>query len=274
MNAMKYFTLFFIWLVFLCSLFSPKASAFTPSADLEQTIASYSFKIVFSGSLILALLAAVALRLKKPTAFAKKLLFLAMVAAIIIPTFFLAISTIYLNTISSSRGPVHWHADIEIWNCGTEVDLENPTGWSNKVGTASLHEHNDKRIHLEGVVVNPADASLGKFFRVIGGNLMIEELSIPTENGLLSLQNGSSCPSGEQGTLQVFLYKTQSDGMFYQQKLQNPANYIISPFGQIPPGDCIIVEFGTLRDKTDKLCRSYKVAETLGKLKGEVFYGN
>ena len=58
-------------------------------------------------------------------------------------------STIYLNTNSDSGGPVHWHADIEFWACGNEIELRDPTGFSNKIGTGTLHEHDDHRIHLD-----------------------------------------------------------------------------------------------------------------------------
>lgn len=242
--------------------------------DLEHLIASYSWKVLGVASIILILLAVISLSVKKPKAIVKKVLFLGIIAATIIPTLYLISSTIYLNSVSSSNGPVHWHADTEIWACGKELDFKDPIGWSNKIGTATLHEHNDKRIHLEGVVVNPEDASLGKFFRVIGGSISPTSLTVPTTEGLTSLQNGMKCASGEQGEVQVFVYQTDNEQYYTQQKVVNPENYIISPHSSVPAGDCIIVEFGAPKERTDKMCRSYKVAEQIGKLKGEKQYGN
>lgn len=238
--------------------------------NLEELIASSSVMILVSATVLLFLLAGISLKLKKLSKLTKKILYIAICLAVLLPTLYLAISTVYLNTISSSKGPVHWHADIEIWACGKELDLKDPTGWSNKIGSPTLHEHNDKRIHLEGVVLSPQDASLGKFFRVIDGNISQSSLTVPTTTGDVSLQNGMTClTDGRPAELQVFVYQTDKNQYYSQRKVQDPATYRISPESAVPAGDCVIVEFDSPKDKTDKLCRSYRVAEQIGKLKGE-----
>ena len=248
--------------------------------NIEHLLNTYSLYLLVFGTISLALLAAIALKAKKLSEESKKLLFIAIAGVTLIPTLVMSGSTVYLNTISSSGGPVHWHADFEIWNCGEEVDLKDPKGLSNKIGTSTLHEHNDKRIHLEGVVIKSEDASLGNFFHVIGKDMPIEgsgeragltatSLTVPTNNnGLMSMHNGSLCPSGEPAEIQVFVYKTNKDNSYTQQKISDPQNHIIAPFSVVPQGDCIIVEFDAPKDRTDKLCRSYKVAEEIGKVKG------
>mgnify|MGYP001615618289 CR=1 FL=1 len=135
--------------------------------SLEQTFQTFSLTLLTIGAISLALLALLSLTAKRLTEKRKEILFLLMVAAILVPTMFLIASTVYLNTISASGGPVHWHADIEVWNCGKELDLEDPKGLSNKIGEATLHEHDDKRIHVEGVVIESHDASLGNYFRAM-----------------------------------------------------------------------------------------------------------
>ncbi len=237
--------------------------------NLEETINALSVNLLLLATVVLIVLAFISLKIKKPKEGTKKVLFTGIAAAIIIPTIYMIISTLYLNLISSSRGPVHWHADIEIWACGTEVNLKDPIGWSNKIGTPILHEHNDKRIHMEGVVVRPIDASLGRFFNVIGGGLTPTAMWVPTNNGMVSIQNGNNCLAGVPGELQVFVYQTDKDEYYAQQKLTNPQDYIISPDMNVPAGDCIIVEFDSPKSRTDKICRSYSVAEQIGKLKGE-----
>lgn len=241
--------------------------------QLADAISSYSQIITLGGSLILVFLVFLSLAVKHLTPLVKKILFISIASTVISVTAFLAGSTIYLNMVSISKGPVHYHADIEIWNCGEEVDLMDPEEFSNKVGTSILHEHNDKRIHLEGVVVEEKDASLGRYFEAIGGNLTSDSLSISEHEGQLNLISGQTCPDGQVGILQVFVYKTVRDN-FYQQKIGNPQNYIYSPQANVPPGDCIIIEFGEPKERTDKICQSYKVSQTTGKLKGEIIYGN
>ena len=153
-----------------------------------------------------------------------------------------------------------------MFHCGNKIDLEDPTGFSNKIGTSTLHEHNDFRIHLEGVVVEEEDQSLGKFFHVIGGNISKDSLSAPTTNGMLTVKNGDLCPDGTSGTLNVFVYRTVNK-TYVQQKVNDPASYIYAPESQVPSGDCIIIEYGPEKNSTDKLCTSYQVAESLGKIK-------
>ncbi len=236
--------------------------------DLETILASYGTDLLLVAGVLLLLLAGISLKIKKPKESIKEILFVSIVLTTLIPTIYLAGATVYLNTVSLSGGPVHWHAGFEVWDCGEAVDLIDPKGWSNKIGTPTLHEHNDKRIHLEGVVVRHEDSSLGKFFRVTGGAISDDLLVMRTNTGAFSLKNGDMCPQGE-GKVQVFVYQTDKDQYYSQKKVQNPQNYLISHESQVPAGDCIIVEFDTPKDRTDKLCRSYKVAEKIGKLKGE-----
>lgn len=237
---------------------------------LEESIAKNSVNLLIGATVVLGVLVTISLYKKHLSEGLKKFLFFGIVLITVLPTLYMIVSTVYLNNISASKGPVHWHADIEIWACGKEVELQDPKGMlSNKIGTATLHEHNDKRIHLEGVVVHPEDASLGKFFNVIGGEITANSLIVPTNNGPVPYTNGSMCADGSEGQVQAFVYQVDDENYYTQKKLDNPAEYLISPHSQVPNGDCIIVEFGPSKDRTDKLCRSFKVAETIDKLKGE-----
>ena len=202
----------------------------------------------------------------------KWLFFLAITLPIIFATLFTAGTTIYLNTISTTKGPVHWHADFEIWNCGEKVELIDPKGLSNRVGTPVFHEHNDNRIHVEGVVLHPEDAALGLFFKVVGGTLITEELGVPTNEELVSAKNGELC-NGKSGKVQVFVYQVlnpheQGNWEYKQEKIENFSEYVLSPYSQVLPGDCIIIEFDQEKEKTEKLCTTYKVAEQRGELHG------
>src|SRR3990170_2868404 len=108
-----------------------------------------------------------------------------------------SINNLYINTNSLTGGPVHWHAQFEIWICGEKVELVNPTGLSNKVGTEMLHEHNDDFIHIEGVVHDFEDINLHAFFEAAGGEFMKDSLMIPTNEGSVEVKNGDTCPNGQ-----------------------------------------------------------------------------
>lgn len=215
---------------------------------------------------ILVVLTVIAALVKKQSNALKIFLFASMIGIITLNTIYLSASTIYKNERSITGGPVHWHADFEVWNCGNEVDLVDPVGWSNKIGTPVFHEHNDKRVHVEGVVLKEGEVSLGQFFKVAGGNLNQQNLNVPLNDGtILDVNNGQDC-NGQPGMVQVFAYQTEGDS-FKQQKLLYPEDYILSGDSGVPPGDCIIVEFDQPKERTDKLCQSYQVQVQLGKLK-------
>ena len=233
---------------------------------------NYLFYILLA-SVISAIFVILALYLQKyPEIFRKikKILFLGIIIPILILSIFLISQTIYINIISETKGPVHWHADFEIYACDENLDLIDPTGLSNRIGTSVFHEHGDNRIHIEGVVVNYEDVSLDSFFKVIGGHLHKEELIFLTNEGLVEFTNGDLC-NNLPGKLQVFVYKTNpDDNTFSQQKLEDFEDYVISPHSIIPPGDCIIIEFSSEeKQKTDKICEPYKIAIQKGEIQEE-----
>lgn len=237
--------------------------------DLNEAMTSLSFTAVAIATAVLAILVVLAVLLRDRYPRSKGWLFWGIAVIVILTTFTLIGSTIYLNTVSSSKGPVHWHADFEAWACGEEMDLEDPDGFlSNKTGTPVLHEHDDKRIHLEGVVVEERSASLGEFMKVTGGSITSDSLVFPAEGGKRSFVNGQEC-NGEPAELQVFAYQTTEDDHYRVEKIDDPAGYIISDESVVPPGDCIIMEFDTTPETTDKMCEQYEIALKIGDLKGE-----
>ena len=231
---------------------------------LDQVIRSNSIKFSLLAGGVVLILTILSVLLREKSTWLKYILFGGFIIVILANTIYLSASTIYLNQQSTTGGPVHYHADFEIWNCGQKVEIKDPEGLSNKVGTEVVHEHNDDRIHIEGVILDKHDASLGHFFESIGGKLHKDHMSIPAENGLLELETGQIC-NGERGILQVFVYKTDGRN-FSQRKVNDPQNYIISPHSQVPPGDCVIIEFDKEKERTEKVCNFYKIAIQKGEL--------
>lgn len=225
--------------------------------DLEAEIAARSLMTVQFATAALLLLTLVAVITNKRVPQLKLPLFIGIAGIMIVATLSMIGSTIYLNVKSDSGGPVHWHADTEVWACGSEIELRDPTGFSNKIGTPTLHEHDDHRIHLEGVVVDrTVDATIGKFMNVIGGGITEKSLTVPVNpssgplfedefdgdsidetnrasvesrvagddnNRSVSFVNGETC--GEKPAVaQVFVYKVNDDNKTYSQyKLNDPA---------------------------------------------------
>lgn len=234
---------------------------------LGEVIRGNSLQFSLMALVAILLLSLIALFLKNPGEKIKYLLFGLIVVTVLANTLYLVGSTIYLNQVSATKGPVHWHADYEVWQCGKELELEDPKGLSNKVGSETVHEHNDKRMHFEGVMEDLRHASLGHFFKEVGGSLDSEHFTFSTHEGLTTMESGQKC-QGQPAKLQVFVYKTE-DKFFSQQKLDKPQDYIISPHSQVPPGDCVIIELDAEKPKTDKMCNFYQVVATKGELTGK-----
>jgi hypothetical protein len=264
------------------------------SVDKEGQINSFSLKLVAIASISLVVLTIIA-SLTKHHDKLKLPLFLLMAYLVIAPTITLFATTVYLNVTSDSKGPVHWHTDIEVWACGQELELRDPEGaLSNKIGTATYHEHNDKRIHLEGVVIDKEyDASLEKFFAVTGGAINDDGAVVPVEESFLAskqdgdkftpdpaaidkliqkndegkfvanLTKSKSCNDSGSSELQAFLLRfNKGQDTYSQQKLEKPSAYIMRDEATVPPGDCLILEFDQPKDKTDKLCQQYGIRDT------------
>lgn len=202
-------------------------------------------------TLILLVVAVTTIRTASETR--KKLLFWGIALPIMLATFYLAGHTIYQNVTSVTHGPVHWHADYEVRVCEQRLDLLNPKFPSNKIGSPLLHEHNDERIHIEGVINELHHVALGSYFRVIGGGLAHDELAYPSTKGRVGVKNGDSCPDGSTGTLKVYV-----NG----KRIQNPADYVPYPSPYVPPGDCIIIVFdNSTSETTEHTCASWEAKD-------------
>ena len=163
----------------------------------------------------------------------KKILYFLLVAIVLAVTIYFIWATFRINLIAESKGPVHWHADYEIWICDKRVYLEEPKGLSNKQGVNLVHSHMDNRIHVEGVLLHKWLASLGTFFQSVGGKLSDDGLNVPTAEGIISVHDGDSC-NEKPAKLYVFV-----NGKL----ISNPSAYVISPYEKVPPGDRIKIIF-------------------------------
>ena len=239
---------------------------------LDEYVASTSIKYTLAASAVISILVLISIFYKRKTESMKWALFILILIPIIFTTAYIAGSTIYLNLISETKGPVHWHADFEIWNCGKQVDVVDPTGLENRVGSSTLHEHGDDRIHIEGVIVKKSDFDLHSFFEQIG-SLTATRAVVRTDDGFAEMKNGDLC-NGKEGKLQVFLYRvidadeTRKTGFVYEQvKLEDFEEYVISPYSLVPPGDCLIIEFGGEKNETEKTCGTYEIAINKGDMR-------
>ena len=192
-----------------------------PVSQSEATV----FGLIAFGILIAIIL----LFHKKMNEMAKKIVYYLVAAVAVLVTAYLVVTTLHLNSISLTKGPVHWHADFEIWACDKEILIKEPEGLSNKQGVDLMHAHNDQRIHVEGVILDKKQASLGAFFYAIGGSLSNDGFIVPTDTELVSYHDGDHC-NEKAGKLYVFV-----NG----QLISDSARYEISQYEKVPPGDRI-----------------------------------
>lgn len=236
--------------------------------NLDQELKERSLRYVYFGAIFMAIITVIALFFANKY---KILLFLLLVIPIVLVSSYLVYTTVSLNLKSEYKGPVHWHADFEIWNCDERIDLKDPEGMTNRIGTSVFHEHGDNRIHVEGVVLDKNDVNLHEFFETFGSELTREMLRVETNDEEVFMKNGDNC-KGKEGKLQAFLYKIANPEdktwRYEQVKLEDFESYVLAPYSHVPPGDCIIIEFSEEKAFTEKLCGTYKTALKEGDLIG------
>jgi hypothetical protein len=257
-------------LLFSLGLFFVPLLVFAYEPTLDQQIVDITVKLVVGASIWVALLTLISLTKKTLEERHKVELFWGITTPVILVTLFVAGSTIYLNIVSETNGPVHWHADFRILNCGEEIDLIDPEGISNRVGTPTFHEHDDLRVHVEGTVYRLTDVSLGSFFETIGGQVSHGQMTLPTNQGMVKMTNGDKCLTGElagrSAKLNVFLYRTEGDKV-YQEKLIDWPSHVLAPYITVPPGDCVVFEFSPENKLTTKnTCQFYAIEINKGNL--------
>ena len=142
-------------------------------------------------------------------------------------TGYILFDTLGNNILSWSRGPVHWHADLDIVLCGEQRFFSSPTSnLLNRVGTPAVHHHDDMRIHLEGVLMTAKEATLGHFF---------DAIAVPFDRDrIFEYRNGDSCSNGKPGKVRMFV-----NGVEHFEFRE----YIIAPYPDVPPGDRISITF-------------------------------
>jgi hypothetical protein len=239
---------------------------------LEESIRTTSIQLILLATLIITVVTLISLFHKRKGEKEKIVLFLTILVSSVSVTIFMSASTVYINMISETNGPIHWHADFEIWKCGQKLDIIDPTGIENRVGTPVLHEHNDDRMHVEGTVIRKSELNLARFFEVIGGYVSNDAFSIQTNDGVVGAKNGDLC-DGKTGKLQAFVYKvTNPDELkrwrFVQEKVSDIPSHVLSPYSIIPPGDCIIIEFGEEKETTEHMCETTRISIQRGELNG------
>lgn len=283
-------------LTYLADTSSWAMSVYTQDSGLGASVASSSKHVVGGSLLMLFILMAVAVLFINASEKFKFTIFTMMATVMIGATLILVTSGIYITTNSDSRGLTKRQAGIEFWVCGNQINLIDPSGISDKTGSSTVYESNDNLAHIEGVVVDDSiDGTLGKFMHAVGGVLLDDTLIIPVNpDGSIfssdSLGNGISDPYPREANkfltlvgqtryvkalngqlcgdkpseVQVFAYSFDKDSDTYQQtKLVHPQDYVFADEDTVPPGDCVIVEFGPKKDKTDKLCQGYGEVDNL-----------
>lgn len=226
-----------LFILLLSVIFANLSYAHEEELDFELDYQSYpitQLQAVGYGSLAFVVITAIIFFSgSKMSEMAKKITYALLMIVVVMVTLYLVITTVHTNIASATKGPVHWHADFEIWACDKRIELLEPKGLSNTQGIDLTHAHNDDRIHVEGVILDYKQASLGAFFNAIGGSISDDGFKVPANEGLASYHEGDFC-NGQPARLHVFINGN---------KVGDPANHVIAQYEKVPPGDRIKIIF-------------------------------
>jgi hypothetical protein len=189
----------------------------------------------------------------------KNILMNGFLIAILVPTLYTAGAFVHESQTSWSGGEIHWHADFEVLveQDGElqRLELVDPGNFceetrhessymcsvNDRVGSTEYHEHNDNRIHLEGVFKEREDASLASFFDQFNGELTNNKLVYPTNNGTVEVEEDAN------HTVKILVNKGVGDRYWcavdnavdsedrcssHSRVANNPTDYIISPYSR------------------------------------------
>lgn len=163
---------------------------------------SYTLPVIELGFVATLLLASLAFyREEDLTMNDKNLLMNAFLIATLVPSLYTAGAFVHQSETSWSGGEIHHHADFEVFvqrqGDLQALDLVNPSNFCKKdymctlndrTGSTRYHEHNDNRIHLEGVFETRNEATLAAFFDNFNGELSNTKLVYPTNDGTVSVE--------------------------------------------------------------------------------------
>lgn len=205
---------------------------------------------------------------------ANRVLMGAILLIVLVPTIYAAGAWIHGMATSWSGGEVHYHADYEVVVQDDDgryhqLDLIDPEAYckqsqhestymcriNDRVGTTEYHEHNDRRIHLEGTFKEREDATLRAFFRTFGGELTNDRLIYPTNEREWSVSDSGDrsvkvlvkrgvggtrhwCAIGPEPAVTA---AQVCNDPYTGTPARSPDQYIISPFQRGPTLDDIWV---------------------------------
>jgi hypothetical protein len=184
----------------------------------------------------------------------KNVLMSAFMVVILGASFFTAGAFVHLSQTSWSGGEIHWHADYEVLVenqqgelerldlidpgkfCQTERDGDFMCKVNDRTGTTKYHEHNDNRIHLEGVFREREDATLAAYFETFNGTLTSDTLVYPTNEEIVSVSESADTNK----SLKIVVESGVADERSWKV-IDNPSEYVISPYKRGPTLDDIFI---------------------------------
>jgi hypothetical protein len=204
----------------------------------------------------------------------KNILMKGFLIAVLVPSLYTAGAFVHQSQTSWSGGEIHWHADYEVMveenNEYQQLDLIDPSNFceetrhesttmcslNDRTGSTKYHEHNDNRIHLEGIFKEREDAVLSAYFETFGGKLTNTELRYPTNDRMVEKAEGNSetlkilikqgvggnrewCAIEKQSNLSQEDICRTSEG----ELATTPSNYVISPYKRGPTLDDIFIVY-------------------------------
>ncbi|MFB6295067.1 MAG: hypothetical protein ABEI97_04870 [Candidatus Nanohaloarchaea archaeon] len=206
----------------------------------------------------------------------QRVLMSAILLIVLVTTVYAAGAWLHAMATSWSGGEVHYHADYEVVVQDDaaeyhQLDLIDPDEFcqrtrhestymcklNDRVGTTEYHEHNDRRIHLEGTFKQREDATLAAFFDTFGGELSNTRLVYPTNERTWNVSDTGDrslkilVKKGVGGTRhwcaigpeQSVTAEKVCNDPYTGIPARSPDQYIISPFQRGPTLDDIWIVY-------------------------------
>jgi hypothetical protein len=246
---------------------------------------SSSLRVLVVATLAIALICILSASVKKRSPRHNGVLFILISIVVISSTGLLvgAVLDSFLN--ASPTGLSRRQSQIEYWACGVQLATPAPNKpFSSSNGEGAFYDYGDGFARFQGVIDQEVNApNLSNFQRAIGGSITATSMVLPLspdvvsttidgdspdpsgvsridkfvssavdDQSTITLVNGATCGS-TSSVINIFGYSVnESTNTYMQKKYEFPSNLDLGKIQNI--SDCIIVEFDSIREKTDRLC--------------------
>jgi hypothetical protein len=243
-----------------------------------SSLPNYAVRIMLGGIVAILAVLLFAAPLHKRFHYTKKTFF-GMICTIVISVTAAMIFTHAALISQSSNGSLNRRTgQLAVFACGQEIAIRPHSAFSSTAGTGSYSVAPSGDMEYLGYATDTkTDATLGSFFKAIGGSISSNIATIPfgpsakalltnvttldqfsktnnDQESYLELRSGEACTSSPSMlSIYVFTYDAETKSYVQQKIIQHPELYVLND-RKYDQRDCVVIVFGDPKEGRNLTC--------------------